>query len=173
MKRGDLVRYLERHWIVSQYDSKRSRTAVLLASDGTQEEIPHDLDASGGVIVIANPGEDWPFIVLPRKNGYTLSSLTRNGVVLEPFLVWCVSDPTRSGGPVFIAPAVGLRYGETLLAHYMGISHKATAVVRVDVPRDFGTVKQRRARVEAAKAKPKERNAFTRLLEDTLIGDDD
>jgi hypothetical protein len=174
MKLGDLVMHLDRHWIVSRYDPKRTRTAVLLAADGTQTEIPHDLDAIGGAQVIANPSEQWPFVVVPPKNGYVIAGISHAGVVIEPITGWVASDPTRTGGPVFLAPNPRLRYGETLLVRLQGIKRREISTKRVDIPREFGTVKQRTARAEAARTKPEEKaNAFSRLLSDDQIGDDD
>ena len=172
MKLGDLVTHLDRHWIVNRYDSKRTRLATLLAADGTQMEIPHDLDASGGLVVIANPAEQWPFVVMPEKAGYRLYSIQFRGVFIEEVTGWVASDPTRAGGPVFFAPDTRLRYGEMLLVRYVGVNRRAVSNIRVDIPRDFGTVQQRVAK--AAKPKPAlvEKNAFTRILDDDLIGDD-
>lgn len=172
MKLGDLVRHLDRHWLVSRYDPKRSRTSVLLAADGTQLEIPHDLDASGGLVVIANPSQDWPFVTVREQNGYKISGVSHGGVPLEPFIDWVAADPTRPG-PIFLAPSPGLRYGETLIVYLTGIRRRMATNIRVDIPRDFGTVKQRAARAEAARPKPEEKkNAFSRLLADDPYEDE-
>ena len=174
MKLGDLVQHLDQHWIVSRYDPKRTRTATLLAADGHQTEIPLDLDAVGGVTIIANPSEQWPFVVMPEKNGCKIASIMHQGVAIEPILGWVASDPTRTGGPVFLAPNPRLRYGETLIVRYTGVGRKMASNIRVDIPREFGTVKQRAARADAARPKPDEKKtAFDRLLSDKQIGDDD
>lgn len=172
MKLGDLVLHLDRHWMVSRYDAKRTRTATLLAADGTQVEVPHDLDSVGGVTVVANPSADWPFIMVPPKNGFRISSIRHEGRVLTPFVEWIASDPSRMGGPVFLAPSPALRYGVTLLVSSLAAGRPVTTT-RIDIPRDFGTVKQRAAKVAAARPQLEERNAYTRVLSDDLIGDDD
>lgn len=176
MKLGDLVLHLGRHWMVSRYDAKRSRTATLLAADGTQTEIPHDLDAVGGVTVIANPSADWPFIMVPPKNGWVLGDIRHEGRVLTRFTEWVPSDPSRTGGPVFLAPNPAFRYGVTLLITYASSTKRKAPVggtIRIDIPRDFGTVKQRAAKVAAARPQLEERNAYDRILSDDQIGDDD
>jgi hypothetical protein len=172
MKLGDLVLYNDQPWIVSRYDPKRTRTAVLLASSGVQEEVAHDLDVSGGVQVLANPGNNWPFITVPAKVGYSVAALTYQGRTLAHVSEWVTSDPLRSGGPVFLNPSIGLRYGDLFLVSYRGVRDPRKVVsVRVNVPRDFGTVRQRQTRAEAARPKPEDRNAFTRLLSEDPFGD--
>lgn len=165
MRLGDLVQYHDRYWVVRRYDPKRTRSATLLAEEGATMEVPYDHDALGGLVVLANPGQDWPFITLPAKNGYLISAIVFRGVPIPPVTGWVASDPTRSGGPVFLAPDARLRYGEALLIHYKGVGRPAVTK-RVDIPRDFGTVRQRVNRVEAARPVPEEKNAFTRLLAD-------
>lgn len=178
MRLGDLVRYLDQHWLVSRYDPKRTRSATLLAASGSTLEVPFDHDALGGLVVVANPSRDWPFITVPPRNGYVVDTISFQGQPLEPFTQWVASDPTRPGGPVFLAPDPRLRYGEALLIQYVPVQRTGTGsrravILRVDITKDFGTVRQRVARVEAARPKVEEKkNAFTRLLADDPYGDE-
>lgn len=174
MKRGDLVVFQDQRWIVSQYSPRRTRTATLLNADGRQVEIPHDHDLTSEVQVLANPSEQWSFLILPERPGYRVQHINHKGRILTPFLDWMLSDPQHPGGSIFLAPSLNLRYGDMLLVHYTGIKRRVSTVQRVDIPRDFGTVQQRVQRAEAAKPKLEEkRNAFSRLLADSQIGDDD
>lgn len=171
MKLGDLVVYLEDSWVVTGYDPKRTRTALLLAADGRTSEVPYNLDA---VRVLANPGQQWPWIMVPTRPGYTIESISFRGIVIPPITGWVASDPSRAGGPVFLAPNPNLRYGECLLIHYRGVGSAKFVVRRLNIPVDFGTVPQRKARQESLRQKPPEpMNAFSRLLTDKQIGDED
>jgi hypothetical protein len=60
-----------------------------------------------------------------------------------------------------------------LIAQYLNTKTRKIVGIRVDIPRDFGTVKQRAAKAAAQKPKLEDKNAFTRLLDDQQIGDDD
>jgi hypothetical protein len=167
MQLGDIIRRENTYWLVTRFDAKRTRTADLRSSTGTVLTIPHNVV----VEVIGNPSQDWPYVAAPMKPRLgPIKDIMRpaDGSHLTLYRDWLPSEPTRAGGSIFLNPKLGLRHGDTILAiHVNNVSS------RINIPLTFGTVKQNKARV-AAKPKPElERNAFTRLLEDKQIGDED
>jgi hypothetical protein len=165
VKLGDIVKREGAYWLVTRFDPKRTRTADLRSASGTVLTIPHN----GVVEVIANPSQDWPYVAAPLKPRLgPILSLARPPTMspLALYRDWMPSEPSRAGGSIFLNPKLGLRHGDTLVA-----IHGSGGNSRIDIPATFGTVKQNKARV-AAKPKP-ERNAFTRILEDKQIGDED
>jgi len=164
MKLGDLVQYKGTHWIVRRHDPKRTRMATLVAASGQSEEVAHDSDAKGQVVVIANPSTEWPFIVLKErpKFGKLVEIIRFRGMTVTAHLQlnvdWVPSDPLRSGGAVFFSPTLGLLVGETLSALH---EHGRASFT---VPANFTTV---RARVEKATPKPREpKSAYDHLLDE-------
>lgn len=172
MKLGDLVRHLDRMWSVTHYDPRRTRTASLLAADGAAVEVPYDLDKTGGLVVVANPADNWPFLTIPdRPKLGKLLSFWKSPSELQPIVDWVPAEWSRSGGAIFFNPAVQLRYGDMIVARY-----EKGSPVRVDIPRSFGTVRQKSVQVQTQKAEAelvKEKTAFSKLLEDRQIGDED
>lgn len=175
MKLGDLVSHETRFWIVTRYDPKRTKTATLREADGTALEVSCDAP----VTVIANPGQDWPFIAAPLKPKWgpivTLTRPTSPGTVATGGMVivtltlyqdWLPSEPSRAGGSIFLNPALGLQAADYLLATHS--NGRASSIV---IPGHFGTVYQRQARA-AASPKPDPRTAYTRLLGDDPFEDD-
>ena len=167
MKVGDLIQFLDDYWLVIRYDPKRPRTATLLSSTGLAREVPHDEPVN----VIANPSQDWPFVAAPMKPTWgPVKTLSRpHGVLMDaltPYRHWLPSEPARAGGSLFLNPDLKLRPGDYLLAHHA--NGKDSGIV---IPSHFGTVRQKQER-QAAKPKP-ERTAYTRLLSDDQIGDDE
>lgn len=166
MRPGDLLLKDGLHWIVRSVD-RRSRLATILNEDLKVDWIPLDLDRKqpDACRVICNPAEQWPFVAISAKSVRgKLVSLSRSSLSgqtpLTPWHDWMSADPMRlGGGPVFLNPALNLRPSETLIATFENKS-----AVRVTVPLTFGTVAQRKARLEA---KPKvEKTTFDRLLDD-------
>ena len=166
MKLGDVVKHMGSYWLVTRYDPKRTRTADLLASGGLFSVVPFD----HAVEVVANPSQDWPYVaakVSPRFGpikGLSRPPATQHLVLYRD---WLPSEPSRAGGSLFLNPKLGLRYGDYLLAH-----HENGKTSGISIPQTFGTVAQAKKRVEA-KPKPVERTAYSMLLEDKQIGDED
>lgn len=169
MKLGDLVSHGNEFWVVVRYDPKRTRTATLLNRLGATEEIAHD----AVIDIIANPGQDWPFVAAPVKPAWgPVTSLVRpsfsspEALVLTLYRDWLPSEPARAGGSIFLNPALRLQVGDYLLARHQ--NGKDSSIV---IPANFATVRQKQARA-AAKPKP-DRTAYTRLLDDDPFEDDD
>jgi len=169
VKVGDLVTHEAGFWIVTRHDPKRTRTATLRNAGGTAVEIPHDAK----IDVVANPGDDWPFVAAPLKPKWgPITQLTRPSpagpagtVTLSLYQDWLPSEPARAGGSIFLNPNLRLMIGDYLLATHA--NGKASSIV---IPANFGTVRQRSARL-ASKPKP-DRTAYTRLLDDDPFEDD-
>jgi len=169
MKRGDIVVYQGRSWLVQMYDAKRLRVAQLLADDGTAVEIAHDLDATEpkALQVLSNPSADWPFLMVPEKPRWgQVTQISRvqgrQLVPLAPVLDWVFSDPLRSGGSLFLRPALGLKVGDVIQVQFT----KPGYMINVPIPRAYGTIKQRQAQAVAPKVKRGPATSFDRLLSD-------
>lgn len=166
MKLGDVVHQNGTYWMVVRYDPRRTRTADLLSSAGPLITIAFDAP----VEIVANPSQDWPYVaakVSPRFGpikGLSRPPATQHLVLYRD---WLPSEPSRAGGSLFLNPKLGLRYGDYLLAH-----HENGKTSGISIPQTFGTVAQAKKRVEA-KPKPVERTAYSMLLEDKQIGDED
>lgn len=166
MRPGDLLLKDGLHWTVRAVD-RQSRLATILNEDLKVDWIPLDLDRKqpDACRVICNPAEQWPFVAISaRAVRGKLVMLSRSAVdgqvPLTQWVDWVSADPMRlGGGPVFMNPALNLRPSETLIATFENKSS-----VRVTIPLSFGTVSQRKARLEA-KPKP-EKTSFDRLLDD-------
>jgi len=167
MRVGDLVEHEGRRWVVLSYD-RVLRLNMLLDQAGVRKEVP---DESPDAQVIANPTLEWPTLTAAIKSGAgPFVKLVVPGLpggstperVLVPWVDWVQSDPGRDGGSLFINPTARLNPGMTLIA-----THRNGALVRVSVPRNYGTVAQRRARVEAQAPPPPEIvTRFNRILDD-------
>jgi hypothetical protein len=161
---GDLVESSGIFWLVVRYDPKRTKTATLLSDTGTRVDLPFNAQ----VRVIANPGEDWPFVASPVKP--TWGPIQRLVVPhqereLRLYEDWIPSEPERAGGSLFFNPKAGLQGGDLLLA-----THKNGKASSIVIQAGFGTVKQKQAKM-ASKPKPV-RNMFTVILDDELDGDE-
>lgn len=162
MKLGDIVRYQDSTWIVRHYDPRRTRTAQLLQADGRAEEVPHDLEAPE-LIVVANPSENWPFIMVPERPRWgqvrTVNRVSLTGLV--PLILledWVMADPLRPGGALFLRPDINLRIGDQL--HVQFSNNFATMVA---ITPSFATVKDRKIRA-AKKAEEVSLTGLERLL---------
>ena len=169
MKLWDLVEHQKRIWVVSHLDS-HTQLATLRDPQGRTIEVPADLDGSAGCSVLANPPEDWPYVMVrDNPKGKSIEQVYRvvehKRYPLTMFLHWCPSDPARAGGALFLSPDIGLLPAETIL-----IGWAAGSTTAVKVPLDFSTVGERVAR--QAKKVPVELTVFDRLLEDRF-GEDD
>ncbi len=168
MKRGDIVSYQDRHWLVQTYDPKRLRIAQLLAADGATIEVAHDLDQTDpGFRVLANPSIDWPFLTVPEKPRWgKVTGVSRiqerQLVALVPVTDWVLSDPLRPGGSLFLRPGLGLKLGDILQVRF----EKPGYAVNVTVPRTYGTVAGRVAMATQPKVKKGPATSYDRLLAD-------
>jgi hypothetical protein len=170
MELGDLVQYQEQRWLVVRFE-RETRLMTLQNWVGSNVELPREFDQTNpeGLQVVANPMSKWPMLISqvksvsagpfvriydPRPNGERERDL-------EPMVDWVPSDLGRSGGSFFVNPKARLLPGDLLLG-----THKNGSVVRILVPKTFGTVTQRQAM--AIKAKPVVRpyTRFRKLLDD-------
>jgi len=173
VKRGDLITVGGLCWLVARQDG----TEVLIVSpDGNQQTVPARLDIESPSVckVIANPTTDWPFIVVKPniKKGLIVAvyrPLIRNidAVPLKPFEEYIVGEPLRSGGAIYLNPALNLRPHETLL-----VAFQKGQTEKVVLPPTFGTINQK-VKKAAAKAAPKVETVYDRLLNDPSWDDDD
>lgn len=166
MKRGDLVDFQGRTWLVQMYDPRRLRIAQLLAADGAALEVACDLDKTDPTFqVLSNPSADWPFVTAPEKPrwGKVLQvSRIVNGklVPLTPVTDWVLAEPLRFGGALFLNPSLGLKHGDILQVQY----EKGAA--NVGVSPTFGTIERRKALAVAPKVKRGPATSYDRLLSD-------
>lgn len=137
---GDLVQYDNRRWRVKGYD-RQVRVCQLASWDGEFIEVA---DNAKGFEVVARPQAQWPFTTAPHKRlGGAITKVTRDGRELEPLVEWVPSSFGRSGGSIFFNPALRLRQGDVLVAHY-----EDDSLGRINITRGFGTIKHRRARAK-------------------------
>jgi len=130
-------------------------------------EVAHDEP----VEIVANPSENWPFVAPPIKpilGPIKTLAWPRREIDIRPLVLyrdWLPSDPVRAGGSIFLNPRLGLQIGDFLLA-----THITGKLSRIVIPPQFGTIRQKQARVAV---KPKaDKTAYTRLLDDDHFGDD-
>lgn len=165
MKIGDLVEHEGRRWAVINFD-QTVRVGLVVDAQGTRKELPDD---EPGCQVIAHPPESWLVLSAPVKSRagpfvkLAIPDLPgRPERVLEPWVDWIQSDPVRDGGSLFIHPDVRLLPGVVLIA-----AHRSGALVRIQVPRTYGTVAQRQAaQATAARPPPEPVNRFSHILDD-------
>lgn len=157
---GDLVEHEGRRWMVLRYDPA-IRIGYLLSSEGTRKEAPEE-----DCRVVVNPVKSWPTLAAPTKSGagpfvkLMVPGLPgRQDFVLEPWIDWIQSDPAREGGSLFVSPESRLLPGVVLIA-----THRNGALVRLKVPRTFGTVEQKQA--AATRVPPEPANRFSHILDD-------
>jgi hypothetical protein len=162
MKIGDLIEHEGRRWFVTGYHQE-IKVGVLLDAAGTRKELADD---APDCRVVVNAPESWPTLAAPVKNRAgpfvklaIPGVLGREDRVLEPWVSWVQSDPFREGGSIYVSPDVGLLPGVVLIA-----THRNGAVVRVQVPRTYGTVAQKQA--AATRVPPEPINRFRHILDD-------
>jgi hypothetical protein len=172
MRLGDLIGWSGRRWLVQKID-RQTRTAILY--DGYQtEQVPddHETRKPEECQVIANPADDWPLIMLAAKPKLgrllkiTRPQMTGGEIELVWLQDWVIYEPMQPGGALFINPMVTLRQGDMALAAY------DRGKVRVQIPRDFLSTAEKRAR--AAAPEPVTRiSVYDRLRRNEFTDDDD
>lgn len=171
MEIGDIVEYENARWLAVGAQ-RLVKTIVLERTDGRRVEVPDTLDKDDpkALRVVAQPKTKWALLTAPTRSGagpfvkILLPPMVgqRKTMELELLIDWAPSDTGREGGPFFVRPGTGILPGMILLAH-----HRSGAVVRVQVPKTFGTVSHKTA-LKAAKTQPKkaDRDRFNRILRD-------
>lgn len=166
MKRGDLVSFQGRHWLVTMHDPRRLRIAQLLAPDGTALEVAHDLDKTDPTFqVLSNPSTDWPFVSVAEKPRWgpirqVSRIVNRQLVPLIPVTDWVLAEPLRCGGSLFLNPALGLKTGDILQVQF----DKPGYASNVSISPTFGTVARRKAMAETPKVKKGPATSYDRLI---------
>jgi len=164
MRVGDLITYRDRPWFV--------RKAVLgsfLAMDA-QGQMVSLAENDPEVTVTCSPVEEWPYVTAraPGILSITRSYLRKRSDTLERLVDFVQPEPTQQPGSVFFNPALGLAFGDVLVAHLS--AHLSGGTARITIPRKFGTVPQKKAqkvKKEAAAAPPlppKPPTTYDRLL---------
>lgn len=155
MKAGDVVEHEGRRWRVITMDPYL-RTAILMDWEGAKIEVADDLGPPE-LTVLFNPAETWPFVTSPKRGIARVTRLLCRGRDLEPMVEWVPSDILRSGGSIFVNPALRLRTGEVLSAVYAD-----GRLGRINVKTTFGTVQHRMARQQQQEIEP--RSIYERLM---------
>jgi hypothetical protein len=124
--------------------------------DGEKLEVADD---DPGVVVLAHPAKEWPFVVasLRRADG-PLRQVRRNGQALVPLVQWTTRDIQTSSSSVFFHPSLQLKLGEVLV----GV-HRNGRLARISITGKFGTECRRRLRMAKPKT-PEVETAWERLL---------
>lgn len=163
MKLGDLVAYQGGSWLVTSYDSV-ARLFTLVDKTGAKMELPRDY---GEAQVVANPSKQWPVIIAPVKRGagpfvkIQIPRISEDNLLTKELLAWVQwvpSDCGREGGPFFVHPELNILPGMLLVA-----VHAKGTLVRIVVPKTFGTTSHRKVLARAKKSVRSEENRFTRL----------
>lgn len=162
MEVGDLLELDGLRWLVVSFDNS-TKLSLSVTIQGTRREIPDDQE---GMVIVANPSKAWNLLIAPIKAGAgPFAKLVIPGFmgrperVLTPWVDWIQGDPTREGGSIFVHPSISLRNGDVLVA-----THRSGSLLRIQIPRTFGTIAQRKARL--AKPPPEPVNRFTHILDD-------
>ena len=161
MEVGDVVLYQGVHWRVLSYN--RSFRLCILANWEDRIEVPDDLDGHPGneLTVVCQPSS-WPFIAAPTKtNAGRIVEVTRDGKPLQPLVDWVPGNMFRSGGALFLNPALKLQTGEVLTA-----KHEKGLLSSVRINRGFGTGAHRKRRKSTSWKPPKPTTAYDRLMSD-------
>lgn len=167
MKVGDVVRYQESRWKVLAFQP--GLRVYTLANNQGKVEAPDDAEALGDLQVLFNPGQDWPFVVVPiLSKGGPIVKVLRGETELEFMIDWVPSDFVRSGGPIFFSPALHLRRGEVL----SGIHKLADVRSRISVTHSFGSAKARKNRLGQPQKTPAPKTTLDRLMDESPFDED-
>jgi hypothetical protein len=174
---GDLIEWAGKRWVIIRME-RPTRSAIVADNESNHDAIPDNLDKiePGECRVIANI-EDWPYCsVAARPRFRRLISVVRpdaqgdGSVALVSFKDWLVSDPGQAGGAIFFNPNLGLRHGDRLVANYQA------GTARLQIPREFLSTSQKRARAEAEvqnQIEPQRRSLYERLRTNEFADPDD
>jgi len=151
-------------WRVLARD-RETRTLLLERWDGKQTEIA---DNDPNYEVAARPN-DWPFVPCPSRQNdpvvEVLQSVRGKLVSLEPMYDWVPSSRLSTAGSLYFNPALDLMTGDILIA-----VHQSGHRNRVSITRQFGSLKKRQARIEAARKKAEGKEAWSHL--GSILDDD-
>lgn len=168
MKVGDIIDYEGARWFVSRIN-REARVAVLFGRDGLRREVPDTMDVDFDEFkVVANPASEWRLLVIPvRSNAQGIESLRllpdanrKTPVELQPWVDWIGSDPFRPGGSLLFRADGPVRSGDVLL-----VTFRNHSTARVNVPRTFGTLEERRSRAVPVTV-PRESSRYDRIILD-------
>ena len=159
--RGDIVRYQDRVWLVTQVDGQTRTVFITDWEQTNREEVAND---DPEMWILYRPQLQWYVITAPIKsNAGRLVKLTRTvtGITfdLKPLEDWVPSDINRSGGSIFLNPSVGVRRSEVLVTH-----HKNGSLGRIDIGK-LSTIAQKVHQKNHPK-RPPPKNVFEAIMED-------
>ena len=164
MESGDVIE-LEGKRLMLGRRNRELRVFQTFTSDGVRSEVADDYDKTNPEIckIVCNPSKDWPYVSPKQKNIkiLTLALPMRQGLKLECMIDWIPGNPGREAGTIYLNPALRLGFGDILLIYYEG-GH----VMRVTIPKAYGTIRQRADRLAE---KPKEEKAACARI---LLDDD-
>lgn len=165
MKIGDIVLLDKQRWLV--LDQRPGKLCRIRTWEGTEQEVPESADTNptSGLTLEASSGT-WPFLTVPlrAKDGPIVRvTFARGGALrdLEPLVDWVPSGLLRPGGPVFLNPSLGLRFGEVV-----GAVHKSGRQVRLTVTQAFASVRLRQQRLAAERQPVVLKTVYDRLMSD-------
>lgn len=167
MEIGDLITYQDRPWFV-----RKAVTHSFLVVDA-QGQMASLVGDDPEVTVLCSPVVDWPYVTAraPGILSITRSYLRKRSDTLERLVDFVQPEPTQQPGSVFFNPALGLAFGDVLVAHLSDQTGGGTA--RITIPRKFGTATQKKARkVKKAPPPPKPPAAYSRLLDNDFDEDE-
>ncbi len=167
MNIGDVVLYQESRWKVLAF-VPGLRVYVLANAQG-KIEAPDDAEALEDLRVLFNPGQDWPFVVVPiLSKGGPIVKILRGETELEFMVDWVPSDFVRSGGSIFFSPGLHLRQGEVL----SGIHQLGGLRSRIAVLPSFGSIKARRRRSQQSRKMLAPKTTLDRLIDTSPFDDE-
>ena len=176
---GDLIQWEGKLWLVRKVDHSLA-TAFLEGQARNTAILGTEADSEKVCQVLCNPLRDWPCLTLPPRTGTFLGlSAARRGVMspLAYLEHWVKMGEFQMGGGVLLNPALGLIYGDRLIAEYSHPRTHRRQAFAVDIPRHFRPIEKKIEGLEAAAAKqipkvqPKPEGPPT--LYDHLRDDDD
>jgi len=164
MRRGDLIEVEGKRRLVCVV-----KTVAATISDSTSyEQIPSNLDEVSPETcrILCCPMEDWPFVLAkPKVDLGPIVGVERpkpNGTLLplQNLYDYVVGEPLRSGGAIYINPALSLQSGERLVVRH------ATGTQSVVIPKGFLNLAQRIQRAKTQNLP--EASVYDHLLADSM-----
>lgn len=131
---GDVVRHKGSVWKVSARN-RDFGTLTLVDADLKRDEVPSDQDLE---VLYSTTG--WPFVAIPTKSFKEgrIVLIGHGSRTLHLLLDWVPSDMTRTGGALFLNPALGLKAGDVLVAR-----HEKGTISRITITKAFGSIQDR------------------------------